>query len=379
LAAAAVVVVAACQPPPAAGWTGTGGMSTRRADHAASLLSSGRVLVTGGTNGSGALRSAERYDPATGGWGAAAQMGAARSGHTSTALANGRVLVAGGASGPSAEVYNPSTNTWSPTGTMRQSRMGHLAARLSTGKVLVAGGNGGAEVYDPATNAWTATGPLPSSAGAPEDTEDTEYVTRDWGVDGLVALSNGRAFAVVSWDVIVLPDCPGSVCSYGYVATDVMQYTASTNSWTSLPDMPDPLADTASTLLVNNRILVSGGRPGRGYGDESATGAAQVYDPALREWSSRSGMHDDRVRHTATLLADDRVLVAGGNGLCCEDGGPRSSSEAYDPTKLGFTSLPSMATAREGHVAVRLGDGRVLVAGGTTPGGVTASAEVFRP
>jgi hypothetical protein len=82
-----------------------------------------------------------------------------------------------------------------------------------------------------------------------------------------------------------------------------------------------------------------------------------------------------RIRPTATLLPDGRVLIAGGthNGIVL------ASAEAYDPASGTFTPTGDLAVARFGHTATLLLDGRVLIAGGD-PGGErgTASAELFR-
>ena len=79
-------------------WVPTGSVGTARGLHTATLLPSGKVLVAGGSN-SGALSSAEIYDPATGSWSRPGSLGTARAGHTATLLPSGQVLVAGGYSG----------------------------------------------------------------------------------------------------------------------------------------------------------------------------------------------------------------------------------------------------------------------------------------
>ena len=74
----------------------TGSLNTARALHTATLLPNGKVLVAGGTPGSGSLSSAEMYDPETGTWTNTDSLNTARYNHTATLLPNGKVLVAGG-------------------------------------------------------------------------------------------------------------------------------------------------------------------------------------------------------------------------------------------------------------------------------------------
>src|SRR5207245_269748 len=76
-------------------WSPAGSMSVTRSFHGASSLSDGRVLVTGGDNGTSGA-SADLYDPTTGRWSAARPMTQARYVHASTVMSNGTVMVAGG-------------------------------------------------------------------------------------------------------------------------------------------------------------------------------------------------------------------------------------------------------------------------------------------
>jgi hypothetical protein len=156
-------------PPAAQGAGSPGSLSTARYGHTSTLLSNGKVLVAGGSNGS-YLASAELYDPTSGTWAATGSLNTARQMHTATLLSNGKVLVAGGFNGgtlASAELYDPASGTWAATGSLNTARWIHTATLLSNGKVLVAGGidNVGnpfasAELYDPASGTWTATGSL---------------------------------------------------------------------------------------------------------------------------------------------------------------------------------------------------------------------------
>jgi uncharacterized repeat protein (TIGR01451 family) len=171
-------------------------MSTGRAYHTATLLSDGRVLVTGGYEdggGGGYLSSAEVYNPASGTWSSASAMSAARSYHTATLLPDRRVLVSGGYNDSgylsSAEVYDPVTGSWSPTGSMSTSRYIHTATSLSDGRVLVSGGFSGsalgsAETYDPIPGTWSESG----SMNAPRYLHTATRLS-----DGRVLVSGGEA------------------------------------------------------------------------------------------------------------------------------------------------------------------------------------------
>ena len=149
-------------------WSATGNLTTARADHTATLLPNGQVLVAGNNFG---LNTAEVYDPVSGMWSATGNLTTPRIQHTATLLPNGQVLVAGGIDSSfnlstSAEVYDPVSGMWSATGDLTTARRRHTARLLPNGKVLVAGGFDGvgfftsAELSDPASGMWNATDSL---------------------------------------------------------------------------------------------------------------------------------------------------------------------------------------------------------------------------
>ncbi|MGH7348072.1 MAG: Kelch repeat-containing protein, partial [Candidatus Rokuibacteriota bacterium] len=157
-------------------WKPTGAMRAPRAGHTATLLASGQVLVAGADDtGTGA----ELYDPATSNWTPTGAMRVPRArldkqpvpNHTATLLASGQVLVTGGSEQRSAEIYDPATGPatghWTPTGAMTQARGSHTATLLASGRVLVSGGTldfgtplASAELYDPVSGTWAPTGSL---------------------------------------------------------------------------------------------------------------------------------------------------------------------------------------------------------------------------
>ena len=91
-------------------------------------------------------------------------------------------------------------------------------------------------------------------------------------------------------------------------------------------------------------------------------------------------MTQARCWHTATLLPDWSFLIVGGyDGGGNSDVGALPSGELYDPGTGLISASPSMAVARYSHTATLLPDGRVLIAGGYGKAGILASAELYQP
>jgi hypothetical protein len=249
---------------------------------------------------------------------------------------------------------------WAFTGSLNEARDWHTATLLSDGRVLVAGGAGPrpqafpfaglntSEIYNPVTGAWMVTGNL---------NEGRLLHTATLLPDGRVLVTGG-------W-----PDHTG-----GSVMSSAELYNPATGNWTETASMAVPRTAHTATLLFpatdNGKVLV--------VGSHDASNAAEIYDPASQSWSFTGATNTPRFGyHTTTLLANGKVLVAGGY-----DGNNHitASAEIYDPATGNFTPTGSMATARQDHIAMLLANGKVLVAGGTNfDGGILASSELYDP
>jgi hypothetical protein len=134
-----------------------------------------------------------------------------------------------------------------------------------------------------------------------------------------------------------------------------------------------------ATLLIDGRVLVVGG-------GEDVEASAETYDPQTGSWSVVAPLHHNRFGHTATRLLDGRVLVVGGDVTWDDIGYLHigSPAELFDPATGRWTEVFGPLTPRFWHSATLLADGTVLVAGGYGSGsdrsrGFVGSAEIFDP
>ena len=162
---------------------------------------------------------------------------------------------------------------------------------------------------------------------------------------------------------IALAQSQGAFISTGEMTTQRMGHTA--------------------TLLTNGKVLIAGGASQLGSTLQGSP-SAELYDPSTGSFSATGSMSVPRIWHTATLLPDGRVLIAGGYGSQENGYGARvnllASAELFDPSTGSFTSTGAMTTPREGHTATLLNTGRVLITGGeSTAARVQSSAELYNP
>ena len=140
-------------------------------------------------------------------------------------------------------------------------------------------------------------------------------------------------------------------------------------AWTATGAMTTARMRYTATLLLDGKVLVAGGVTGQN-GDRS-TNSAELYDPGSGTWSATGSMHDGRDSHTATLLQNGTVLVAGGMES------QLATAELYDPSSGTWTATAgSQLAAGEGHTATLLPNGKVLVVGGN---GNPRIAELYDP
>ncbi len=141
--------------------------------------------------------------------------------------------------------------------------------------------------------------------------------------------------------------------------------------------MTTPRANHAAVALEDGRVLICGGTVDANIG--GILSSAEIFDPATLKFIPTGSMHVRRMGQTATRLHDGRVLIAGG-ALNIGFRSELASAEIYDPASGTFTETAPMSVPREGHTATLLRDGRVLVAGGSSNGTVTiSSAEIYDP
>jgi alpha-tubulin suppressor-like RCC1 family protein len=351
--------------------TSTGSLSSGRASHKAVLLQNGKVLISGGgTQAVVALNSAELYDPAgnsgAGSFSATGNMISERREHTMTLLNNGKVLVVGGhdtSSGivglASAELFDPAGNggvgTFTATGSLNAGRMYHTATLLSSGKVLIAGGydNGAlssAEIYDPNSGTFTSTGSLVEARSG-----HTASI-----------LQNGKVLLAAGHD--------GS----NYMAsTEIFNPAGNSNNGTfsAGPALTYARATHAQSTLQNGKVLITGGQNAVTWRGES-----ELYDPDLNSISATGNMLGARQYQTSVLLNDGTVYLTGGVGPGVN---AYNRSELFDAAAASgvgaFRDTDTLITGRYFHTATLLQNGKVLIAGGVNTGGWLSSAELYTP
>jgi len=299
----------------------------------------------------------------------ATSMAASRMKHAAVALADGRMLITGGSSDARnnqntdvAELYLPASRTFqtvaNPTGKLRND---HTATLLADGRVLITGGDTGwespdrasAEVFNPAGGTFTPAANAMS----------------------VLRGSGHRAFRLESGPhagkVLVLGGAPYYYISDATASADL--FDPATSTFSPAPNaMRDARTRFALTRLQDGRWLITGGSKSS---SEPDLATAEIFNPADMTFTRTTGnMVRGRLWHTATLLNNGKVLIAGGYS-------EEDRAELFDPAPGPSTDLPRMREGRYFHTATLQADGRVRIAGGrnTYVYRVLGSTELFDP
>ncbi len=366
-------------------------LATSRFGHDATLLDDGRVLVSGGWTGVAnndfiapfpAIVS-QIYDPETDTWVYTERFWEEQVAKrieffmfmSASKLPDGRVvsvaIPAEEGSSVAIVVFDPETGGWSRLSDVPSNRVFSNVSLLNDGRILIVGGvDAGAmlsgssaadlhdmvEIYDPATGEW----------------QSSEAMNKSAAEQSVIPLADGRALAI------------GGVVNDSNRALDTARaeiFDPVTNSWTLTGDMNVSRVSPEAIALTDGRILVTGGSDSYGMtlGDSSDS---EVYDPDTGEWTLTGPMSVRRMSHTLTLLHDGRVLAAGGEDPQGSDYVLYSTTEIFNPVTDTWTPGPELSQPRSNHSATLMPDGSVLLAGGISQKGERypiASTEFISP
>jgi hypothetical protein len=136
------------------------------------------------------------------------------------------------------------------------------------------------------------------------------------------------------------------LCVGLFLAASIAKSVSASGTWSATAAMSSIRVYHTATLLPNGTVLVAGG-----CDSSMSLTSAEFYNPANATWTLTPSMNFDHCGHTATLLANGKVLVAGGSMF--------PNAERYDPSNNTWSVAGTMNSLRLAHTAVRLNDGRV--------------------
>jgi len=343
------------------------------------------VVVAGGGTGSltsaSGVASSELWDYRRMAMVASPAMTNARSLHLGVQLADGRTLLIGGANATSGvtascEIYNPNTNSFTATGSMATPRALHAACRLADGRVMVAGGTS------------TLLPDVPAAiAAARSSVEIWNPATGQWTAanplsgprlglaltrlpDGQVMASGGLQYAPIF-----------GVPNASTVAT-VQRWNPATGAWTAGPNMAQPRCGHhgSQCLLADGRVLMTGSYNITSYATAATAtpgNGAEIYSPSQNAWTTVN-MPTARVPHTTTRLGDGRVVVVGGSQGTLIATSPIANVDVFNPATNSWSSAPMLLAPRAGHAAELMPDGTLVLFGGQNTTSAVTTIETLR-
>ncbi|MBI1938036.1 MAG: T9SS type A sorting domain-containing protein [Ignavibacteriales bacterium] len=235
--------------------------------------------------------------------------------------------------------------TWVEIDSMHEARVGHAMVILPDGNILVTGGeaNGNiasCEIYDLNTDKWRYTTSMNIARAR----------------HSLVLLKGGKVLAIG-----------------GYRERSCELFDPLTETWTITDSVPTLRLDNHTvTILKDGRILIAGGfRYSQDFTHVEYLNNCEIYNPVTESWSIVDSLITGRWGHTAILLEDGKVLIAGGSTL-----NALRSCEIYDPINNKWSATTSMKESRSMPASILLPNGNVFISGGDSPG-TKKSCEIF--
>ena len=173
----------------------------------------------------------------------------------------------------------------------------------------------------------------------------------------------------------------GLILSILFLTHSPFAHAQSAGTFTAISSMATARSFHTATMLQDGKVLIAGGADA----SDATVSSAEIYDPVKQTFTPAGNMTAPRAGHTATLLADGRVLIVGGeqtppglNGIV-----PGQNAELYDPPTGNFTPTGSLLMGWQGFNATLLANGKVLITGGaagfTDAGYIMGDAEIYDP
>ena len=264
----------------------------------------------------------------------------------------------------------------SPTGNLQSGRRFHTATLLPSGKVLVAGGAVEADEYSCTAGKDSAElydSALGTFASTGTMTSRRYAQTSTLLQNGAVLITGGFSFDSSA--------CDQNSSSPAVASAEI--YDPSNGSFAPTGSMAAVRGGHTATLLANEKVLIAGGANMEvdvlPFFSVDGSVTAEVYDPVTGQFTSTGNMVTPRVGQTATLLVNGDVLIAG--GWSASQNASIAAAELYRPATGAFTPTGSMTSPRTGHTATLLPGGKVLIAGGAHDRTLadSDSAEIYDP
>jgi hypothetical protein len=267
----------------------------------------------------------------------------------------------------------PAAGTWTATGSMTIARKLHTATLLPDGKVLVAGGM---DSNDDASWKALASAELYDPRTGTWSATGSMIHPRAWHSatllpNGLVLVAGGQCPGLYEKGCPAVEDPSGAM-------PDVEFYDPKTGSWTATGSMTSPRFEHTATLLADGKVLVAGAE----LAPDAIVASTELYDPATGRWTATGDLLTGRWQQFAVGLPDGGALVAGGYGpISLAPHRLLNSVELYSPKTGAWRTGPMLLVGRaQGGAAVLLRNGSVLIAGGDGGGDqMLAAAELYDP